>query len=94
MTVGDWQVRIWSEDVKESPIMWTKYVIYYQFRIIYTSRGYMCQSYVTQLHFLLPTLNYCNQLHTLQENFKCVYIRTIYIMTFNNFKLNSNFEKS
>lgn len=28
MTVGDWQVRIWSEDVKESPIMWTKYVKY------------------------------------------------------------------
>lgn len=26
LTVGDWQVRIWSEDVKESPIMWTKYV--------------------------------------------------------------------
>ncbi|CAH1736392.1 unnamed protein product [Aphis gossypii] len=25
MTVGDWQVRIWSEDVKESPIMWTKH---------------------------------------------------------------------
>uniref|UniRef100_A0A2S2Q9G9 Dynein intermediate chain 2, axonemal n=1 Tax=Sipha flava TaxID=143950 RepID=A0A2S2Q9G9_9HEMI len=26
LTVGDWQVRVWSEDVKESPIMWTKYV--------------------------------------------------------------------
>lgn len=26
LTIGDCQVRIWSEDVKESPIMWTKYV--------------------------------------------------------------------
>ncbi|NXD62050.1 DNAI2 protein, partial [Eolophus roseicapillus] len=25
LTVGDWTARIWSEDVKESSIMWTKY---------------------------------------------------------------------
>ncbi|VVC24178.1 Hypothetical protein CINCED_3A004033 [Cinara cedri] len=25
LTIGDWQVRIWSEDIKESPIMWTKH---------------------------------------------------------------------
>lgn len=24
LTVGDWQARIWSEDCKDSPIMWTK----------------------------------------------------------------------
>ncbi|XP_050529804.1 dynein intermediate chain 3, ciliary-like [Daktulosphaira vitifoliae] len=24
LTVGDWQVRIWSEDIRESPIMWSK----------------------------------------------------------------------
>ncbi|XP_050439992.1 dynein intermediate chain 3, ciliary-like [Adelges cooleyi] len=24
LTVGDWQVRLWSEDVKDSPIMWSK----------------------------------------------------------------------
>lgn len=41
---------------------------------------------------LFVTLNYCNQLHTLQENFK-MDLRTIYIMTFKNFKFNLNFEK-
>lgn len=25
LTVGDWTARIWSEDIKESSIMWTKY---------------------------------------------------------------------
>ncbi|XP_037121970.1 dynein intermediate chain 2, axonemal [Syngnathus acus] len=25
LTVGDWRARIWSEDIKESSIMWTKY---------------------------------------------------------------------
>eukprot|EP00049_Salpingoeca_infusionum_P018565 m.357810 g.357810 ORF g.357810 m.357810 type:complete len:572 (+) comp17943_c0_seq1:313-2028(+) len=25
MTVGDWTARIWSEDIRESAIMWTKY---------------------------------------------------------------------
>jgi len=25
LTVGDWTARIWSEDIKESAIMWTKY---------------------------------------------------------------------
>lgn len=25
LTVGDWTARIWSEDCKESSIMWTKY---------------------------------------------------------------------
>jgi len=39
---------------------------------------------------LFVTLNYCNHLHTLQENLK---MRTIYIMTFKNFKFNLNFEK-
>ena len=24
-TVGDWCARIWSEDIKESSIMWTRY---------------------------------------------------------------------
>lgn len=24
LTVGDWTARIWSEDIKESSIMWTK----------------------------------------------------------------------
>lgn len=27
LTVGDWTARIWSEDIKESSIMWTKYHI-------------------------------------------------------------------
>lgn len=25
LTVGDWNARIWSEDCKESAVMWTKY---------------------------------------------------------------------
>ncbi|KAF0770257.1 dynein intermediate chain 3, ciliary-like isoform X1 [Aphis craccivora] len=25
LTIGDWQVKIWSEEVKESPIIWTKH---------------------------------------------------------------------
>ncbi|XP_025198172.1 dynein intermediate chain 3, ciliary-like [Melanaphis sacchari] len=25
LTIGDWQAKIWSEEVKESPIMWTKH---------------------------------------------------------------------
>nr|XP_033817862.1 dynein intermediate chain 2, axonemal isoform X1 [Geotrypetes seraphini]XP_033817863.1 dynein intermediate chain 2, axonemal isoform X1 [Geotrypetes seraphini] len=29
MTVGDWTARIWSEDSKESSIMWTKYQMAY-----------------------------------------------------------------
>ncbi|NWU95710.1 DNAI2 protein, partial [Upupa epops] len=29
LTVGDWTARIWSEDIKESPIMWTKYHLSY-----------------------------------------------------------------
>lgn len=24
LTVGDWTARIWSEDIKESSVMWTK----------------------------------------------------------------------
>lgn len=36
LTIGDWQVRIWSEDVKESPIMWTKYAkISYKWKHLY-----------------------------------------------------------
>ena len=27
LTVGDWCARIWSEDIKESSIMWTRYTI-------------------------------------------------------------------
>ena len=27
LTVGDWCARIWSEDIKESSIMWTRYSI-------------------------------------------------------------------
>ena len=27
LTVGDWTARIWSEDIKESAIMWTKLVL-------------------------------------------------------------------
>ena len=27
LTVGDWCARIWSEDIKESSIMWTRYII-------------------------------------------------------------------
>ena len=26
LSVGDWTARIWSEDIRESSIMWTKYV--------------------------------------------------------------------
>ena len=26
LTVGDWCARIWSEDIKESSIMWTRYL--------------------------------------------------------------------
>lgn len=26
LTVADWTARIWSEDIRESSIMWTKYV--------------------------------------------------------------------
>ncbi len=26
LTVGDWCARIWSEDIKESAIMWTRYL--------------------------------------------------------------------
>nr|XP_017499480.2 dynein intermediate chain 2, axonemal isoform X2 [Manis javanica] len=29
LTVGDWTARIWSEDSRESPIMWTKYHMAY-----------------------------------------------------------------
>ncbi|NWX39720.1 DNAI2 protein, partial [Steatornis caripensis] len=29
LTVGDWTARIWSEETKESPIMWTKYHLSY-----------------------------------------------------------------
>ncbi|KFO84579.1 Dynein intermediate chain 2, axonemal, partial [Buceros rhinoceros silvestris] len=29
LTVGDWTARIWSEDTKESSIMWTKYHLSY-----------------------------------------------------------------
>ncbi|KAM6111115.1 dynein axonemal intermediate chain 2 [Pterocles gutturalis] len=29
LTVGDWTARIWSEEIKESPIMWTKYHLSY-----------------------------------------------------------------
>ncbi|XP_061782871.1 dynein axonemal intermediate chain 2 [Nerophis lumbriciformis] len=29
LTVGDWRARIWSEDIKESSIMWTKYQMSY-----------------------------------------------------------------
>ena len=32
LTVGDWCARIWSEDIKESAIMWTRWgtdIIYY-----------------------------------------------------------------
>uniref|UniRef100_A0A3P9PQB1 Dynein axonemal intermediate chain 2 n=1 Tax=Poecilia reticulata TaxID=8081 RepID=A0A3P9PQB1_POERE len=29
LTVGDWTARIWSEDIKESSIMWTKYQMSY-----------------------------------------------------------------
>ncbi|XP_029370619.1 dynein intermediate chain 3, ciliary [Echeneis naucrates] len=29
LTVGDWTARIWSEDVKESSIMWTRYQMSY-----------------------------------------------------------------
>ncbi|XP_028675444.2 dynein axonemal intermediate chain 2-like [Erpetoichthys calabaricus] len=29
LTVGDWTARIWSEDIKESSIMWTKYHMAY-----------------------------------------------------------------
>lgn len=25
LSVGDWKARIWSEDIRESSIMWTKY---------------------------------------------------------------------
>ncbi len=28
LTVGDWCARIWSEDIKESSIMWTRYTMY------------------------------------------------------------------
>lgn len=24
MTVGDWTIKLWAEDFKESPILWTK----------------------------------------------------------------------
>ena len=38
LTVGDWTARIWAEEIRESSIMWTKYVIYvyciYHFMII------------------------------------------------------------
>ena len=27
LSVGDWTARIWSEDVKDSSILWTRYVI-------------------------------------------------------------------
>jgi len=29
LTVGDWTARIWSEDIRESSIMWTKYHMSY-----------------------------------------------------------------
>lgn len=29
LSIGDWTARIWSEDIKDSAIMWTKYVILY-----------------------------------------------------------------
>ncbi|XP_054614030.1 dynein axonemal intermediate chain 2-like isoform X1 [Dunckerocampus dactyliophorus] len=29
LTVGDWRARIWSEDIKESSIMWTRYQMSY-----------------------------------------------------------------
>ncbi|KFQ27563.1 Dynein intermediate chain 2, axonemal, partial [Mesitornis unicolor] len=29
LTVGDWTARIWSEEIRESPIMWTKYHLPY-----------------------------------------------------------------
>ena len=29
LTVGDWCARIWSEDIKESSIMWTRYPLFY-----------------------------------------------------------------
>ncbi|NXQ85387.1 DNAI2 protein, partial [Nyctibius grandis] len=29
LTVGDWRAQIWSEETKESPIMWTKYHLSY-----------------------------------------------------------------
>ena len=28
LTVGDWCARIWSEDIKESSIMWTRLAMY------------------------------------------------------------------
>ena len=32
LTVGDWCARIWSEDIKESSIMWTRYSIIASYR--------------------------------------------------------------
>ena len=29
LSVGDWTARIWSEDIRESSIMWTKYHEHY-----------------------------------------------------------------
>ena len=34
LTVGDWCARIWSEDIKESSIMWTRYSIIASYRHI------------------------------------------------------------
>ena len=35
LTVGDWCARIWSEDIKESSIMWTRYSIIAFYQRIY-----------------------------------------------------------
>ena len=35
LTVGDWCARIWSEDIKESSIMWTRYSMITSYLHIY-----------------------------------------------------------
>ena len=35
LTVGDWCARIWSEDIKESSIMWTRYSMIAFYQLIY-----------------------------------------------------------
>ena len=56
LTVGDWSMRTWCEDIRESAIMWTKYVVCRALPSFFRVHPLACRSLAGSAH---PPLSVC-----------------------------------
>ena len=70
LTVGDWCARIWSEDIKESSIMWTRFAFVNLLRSIWTHIRVAFQGLNVKAlgNRLSKYVNLINESHHIQHN--------------------------